>query len=148
MSETSDEGHGAFLLEAMANLVNQSQLELDDYMQDQDSKDPRDFANAIHDQLVEVWTKPQRETGDVSEVLRQKAEVWERHRRSQPSRPSQMERISTPRRPSGNQQVSPDDIQKPLDKSTSAPRAALDKPGGWTDANQQEQEWANTNTIG
>ena len=32
ISETSDGGHGAFLLEAMTDLVNQSTLELDGYM--------------------------------------------------------------------------------------------------------------------
>jgi hypothetical protein len=147
MPETSDGEHGAFLLEVMTDLVNRSKLDLDGYMQDPGNRDANDLANVVHDKLVEVWTKPQRETGDLQEVLRQKAEVWERHRCSQPPRPTQLERASTPRRPPGTPQISPDTLQKPLAGSASAPRAACDRPGGWNAANQQEQEWADTNTI-
>ncbi|KAF3036760.1 hypothetical protein E8E11_003979 [Didymella keratinophila] len=147
ISETSDGGHGAFLLEVMTDLVNRSKLELGGSMHDEGDRDPHEFANVVHDKLVEVWTKPQRETDDLSDVLRQKAELWERHRRSHPPRSSQMERTSTPRRPPGNQQISPDTVQKPVEGSASAPRAAWDRPGGWTSADQQEQDWANTNSI-
>ncbi|KAL1643232.1 hypothetical protein SLS61_009331 [Didymella pomorum] len=124
ISEISDGGHDTFLLEAIIDLVNRSKLELDGYMHDEGTRDPHDFADIVHDKLVEVWTKPQRETDDPPEVLRQKAEVWESRLRTQPPRPSQIERASTPRRPSGTPQISPDTLQKPLTGSATAPRAA------------------------
>lgn len=148
MSKTSDGAHDALLLEAMTDLVNRSKLDVDGYMQKQGNRDAHELANIVHDKLVEVWTKPQHDSDDLQEPLRQKADVWERHRRNQTPRSSQLERASTPRRTPGVPQVLPDTIEKPLVGSASAPRVAWDSPGGWNTANQQEREWSNTNTIG
>lgn len=147
MSEAQLRGHGAFLLEAMTELVTRSKVDVDGYMHEQGNRDAHEFANVVHDKLVEVWTNPQQETDDLPDILMQKAELWDRHRRSQPPGSTQLERVSTPQRHPGAQQISPGTIQRPLEGSTSA-RAVWDKPGGWNAANRQEQEWANTNTIG
>ena len=50
----------------------------------------------LHDSLVEVWDKPQQEIGDGRETLQQKADIWDRYRRSVPPRSSPREQTATP----------------------------------------------------
>ncbi|KAF3035298.1 hypothetical protein E8E12_003005 [Didymella heteroderae] len=119
--ETSDAARDAFLLEAMTDLVSRSKVDVAGYAQDKGWRDARKLADVVHDSLVAVWTKPQRESGNLAEVLRQKAEVWERHLAP---RRIPLERASTPRRSPGAPQGSPNTVQKPLEGSMPAPRAA------------------------
>jgi hypothetical protein len=83
------------------------------------NRDAHELADVIHDHLVEVWTRPLQATGDRLEVLTEKADAWDRLRRSQLPHLS-----STPRRTPSAAQVSPDTVPKPLIGTAPAPRAA------------------------
>lgn len=131
----------AFLIEVMLNLAARSKLDVTGHLKDK--KDAHELANKLHDSLIEVWDGPQQESSEQHEALQQKADVWNRHRRSLPPKPSQHER--TPRASPFAPQPSPATVQKAVESAT-AGRPAWDMTlsKGRTTAS----EWGNTNTIG
>lgn len=60
-------------------------------------RDPHELADVMHDRLVDVWHQPLQESDDQCETLRQKADLWERHRRSVPPKSTQHVRTPTTR---------------------------------------------------
>lgn len=148
MSTTSEEPHedDVFLGQVMSHLAARSNLNMDKFMEDK--RDPVEVADILHDSLVEIWDGPRRDDGVQTELLRQKADVWDRYRQSQAPRSSQRERTSTPRQSPVAPQASPATVQKPLVGTTSAPRAAWDNPSGWNAVNPHERDWCKTHTLG
>ncbi|KAJ4332501.1 hypothetical protein N0V95_009647 [Ascochyta clinopodiicola] len=138
-SEPSGGQHedSSFLLEVMTDLVSRTNLDVP--VQVQQKRDAHDFADQLHDSLVEVWDGPKRDIGDQHDRLRQKADVWENHRRSHPPKSTQRERTVTPRVSPAAPQVSPATVQKTAVGPASASGFAWDAAANC---------WGKTNNIG
>jgi len=97
MSEHS-EGHTHifdFFNDVIMHLIQRSNVDMEKYMKE--GKDARFVADLVHDELVEMWDDPLQEEGEHVKALKERAEVWNRHKRGVPPVSSQRERTATPR---------------------------------------------------
>ncbi|KAF1349249.1 hypothetical protein EJ07DRAFT_141031, partial [Lizonia empirigonia] len=132
-----------FLLQVMVELAARSKVDVGERMLC--VRDPHELADVMHDRLVEVWDQPLQESDDQCETLRQKADLWERHRRSVPPKSTQRERTPTTRASPVAPQASPGTVQKPSAGSTSTSRLCWDDPRGYRPATE---DWADVHSIG
>jgi hypothetical protein len=132
----------AFLRETTDMLLGRCSIDVTKLLNERN--DATGSANKLHDNLVEVWTGPlQTESSDV-EMLKRKAEMWDRMRRSEPPRSTQREQVATPRVSSAVPQESPGTVQKSMFGPGVATKAGVQPSGGWTAANN----WGSTNSMG
>ncbi|KAF9697885.1 hypothetical protein EKO04_003999 [Ascochyta lentis] len=136
MSEHSENPteDNALPLEVLTDLISRSNLNVDVYLQQK--RDSHELADLLHDSLVQVWDGPKRDISDHHDELRQKADLWDRHKRSHPPKSTQHERTVTPRVSPAAVQASPGTVQRAAVGLTSH---------AWDVA---AVEWANANTIG
>lgn len=80
-SEDQDE-QDTNLTNIMIQLVARSAVDLEKLAHEK--RDPREVADLLHDSLVKVWDTPQREDGEHVQVLKERATVWQQHRKPPP----------------------------------------------------------------
>lgn len=158
MSEQS-QGHDeaqAILLEVMNQLMSRSKCDLLEHLSvDPVTRDASQLADMLHDRLVAAWDAPLREDSNRYDELKQKAETWDRLRRSVPPRSTQRERTATPH-------VSPTAPQATVPHATPSPATIKKISGGpapgsgdpwdfhkrvFTAANSNPKNWADTHTA-
>lgn len=132
-----------FLLQVMVELAARSKVDVGERMLC--VRDPHELADVMHDRLVDVWHQPLQESDDQCETLRQKADLWERHRRSVPPKSTQHVRTPTTRASPVAPQASPGTVPKPTAGSTSTSRLCWDDPRGYRPATK---DWADVHSIG
>ena len=78
----------------MVELASRSGVDVESYIRE--NRSSVEVADLLHDGLVKVWTGPYREDGDHFESLREKADVWNQHEKTDLPGSSQRERNATP----------------------------------------------------
>ena len=130
----------------MVELASRSGVDVESCIRE--NRNSVEVADLLHDGLVKVWTGPYREDGDHFESLREKADIWNQHERTNSPGSSQRERNATPGTSSVVPQTSPATKEQPNRGSTPVAEAGAGSSSPWNRSGFTPAivQWANTHT--
>ncbi|KAF2998284.1 hypothetical protein E8E13_007045 [Curvularia kusanoi] len=119
LSEYSDAFHEDYLYGVLRDLAQRAEVDIQSHVKK--SCTVLELVNILHDGLVKHWDGPFQDEPELSETLKEMAEVWDQHKKSKPPQSSQRERVSTPRTSPDVPLTSPAVATKQVPKGTSVP---------------------------